>query len=221
MSHLEYWQTQSDVEHFRKWNGNYNTDFKNHTRAYIKKKRHETVLDCGAGLFSEYYGFKKDEINIKYTATEITQKFIDIGISAGIDVHECSIQRMPFKDKSYDVVLCHAVLNHQMDFKDGIDEMVRVAKKQVIITFFKPFLEEPSAQKELNISKNRFFVEEKEGVGVVVHRVLNEQGAPSCIYNFFSLHAIKKFLQEREYEYFFDQSHNTRFLFINKKQNGN
>ena len=56
---------------------------------------------------------------------------------------------MPFSDNYCDVLLCFAVMNHQEDFKEAIHEMVRVAKKEVIISFFKPFMEDPFVEKEI------------------------------------------------------------------------
>lgn len=53
----------------------------------------------------------------------------------------------PFKDKSWDTVFCTAVLEHQHNFKLAkilFDNMVRVAKKRVIIGWYTPPWEKPT-----------------------------------------------------------------------------
>ena len=80
MSYLSFWQENCSMEQIIRWCGDHNIAYKKEIRKYIKNKNYESVLDCGAAVFSEYYGFKEDKIDIKYTATEITKKFIDLGI---------------------------------------------------------------------------------------------------------------------------------------------
>jgi len=54
--------------------------------------------------------------------------------------------RLPFKDGEFDVVLCSEALEHMLDLPKSISEIVRVAKKTIIITV-------PKESKEL-IQKN-------------------------------------------------------------------
>jgi SAM-dependent methyltransferase len=139
--HLSFWQ-DLDVKAFNSWCGSPDTSVKASFRDDICKKGYKSVLDVGAGIFSEYYGFLADGHDIEYTATEITQKYIEIGEGSGIKVKYGSVEDLPFEDNSFDSILCNDVLNHQLSFQASISELLRVARHRVYISFFKPFLED-------------------------------------------------------------------------------
>lgn len=65
-----------------------------------------------------YHRFKKLE-NIEYTTTDLNSPL------AGIKADICS---MPFKDNSYDVILCNHVLEHILDDTKAMQELYRVLK---------------------------------------------------------------------------------------------
>ena len=64
------------MDDIKNWCGNYNLQWKRNIRDRIKQKKYSSVLDVGAGTCSEYYGFKNDNYEISYTATDITQKYV-------------------------------------------------------------------------------------------------------------------------------------------------
>jgi len=74
---LSYWQDTMPLEKVERLLGNYNVDFKTKNRKHIANCGYKTVLDIGAGVFSEFYGFKADGYKLDYTATEITPKYVD------------------------------------------------------------------------------------------------------------------------------------------------
>ena len=139
--HLSFWDHLS-INQFNQWCGSSDTPTKKYFRSDICKRGYKSVLDVGAGAFSEYYGFLSDGYNIDYTATEITKKYIKNGKDSGIKVEYGSVEDLPFKDNSFDSILCTAVLNHQLSFEQSISELIRVARQRVYISFFKPFLED-------------------------------------------------------------------------------
>ena len=199
--YLSFWQHDCNIYNFQKWCGNHDLEWKKWGREIIKSNNYKSVLDVGAGVYSEYYGFKNDNLDIAYTATEITDKFIDIGLKKEINVVKCGVQEMPFKDNSFDVVLCYDVINHQKNFRQPLRELVRVAHKEVIVSFFKPFLEEDAGKKELESCVNRFKIEAVPDVGYVLHRITNSENETTCIYNFFSKACIDRFLVENNMSY--------------------
>lgn len=52
----------------------------------------------------------------------------------GVEGTPCDIHQLPFGDAQFDVVTCSETLEHVTDPKQAIDELLRVAKKAVIIT---------------------------------------------------------------------------------------
>ena len=139
---LSGWQDEFSMDDIENWCGNHNLQWKRNIRDRIKQKKYSSVLDVGAGTCSEYYGFKNDNYEISYTATDITQKYVEYSRNKGIHIVQSDMENMPFDDESFDCCICSDVMTHQLDYRKSIIELLRVAKKEVIITFFKPFLED-------------------------------------------------------------------------------
>ncbi len=196
---LTFWEEDCNIEDFKQWCGSPDAGFKSFERNYIKQKNYKSVLDIGAGVYSEYHGFKKDKIDIDYTATEITEKFISLGKDQEINVVRAYSQDLPFEDNTFDAVLCYDILEHQLDFKESILEMYRVCKSDVIISFFKSFTEEARCREEVykNLVYDNFKVEKsKETEGVIVHRLINSDGNTSAVYHFYCYSEILNFLED-------------------------
>jgi len=140
--HLSYWQTNLDLQDFKEFCGDYNSPFKQEAREHVIKKGYDSILDVGAGVFSEYYGFKDAGYDIDYTATDITPKYVEYGKERGINVVQCHLESMPFEENSFECCYCFDVLNHQVEYETGIRELLRVTEKEVIISFFKGFEEQ-------------------------------------------------------------------------------
>lgn len=157
--HLSYWEEGVDVETFKKWCGDHNVPFKKECRDHVRKQQYKSLLDVGAGLFSEYFGFKEDNYKLDYTATEITPQYIKYGKDLGLKVVEADCNEMPFDDNQFDCCYCFNVLNHNLCYKQSIKEMLRVSKKEVIISFFKGFEEELTPEYLEQHKNNSYFVE--------------------------------------------------------------
>jgi len=97
-----------------------------------------TVLDvgCATGITYEYI----KPTGVKYTGFDFTEKFLTQArkLNPEIDVGHGSAFNLPFEDNSFDTSFCKAVLEHQhpKEYHLIVRELVRVAKKQVILAFF-------------------------------------------------------------------------------------
>ena len=176
---------------------------------HIIENKYKSLLDIGAGVYDEFYRFKKNNYPIDYQATEITDKFLDYGFSKDINVCYSNLEELPFPDESFDVVICYDVLNHQKSFRAGLKEIIRVTKYEAIVSFFKPFAEEEDAKKELERCKNKFNFSNQDGICLV--REKDKSKNTICIYSFFYINKIKAFLNENtnvEYQFFKIKSSN-------------
>ncbi len=52
----------------------------------------------------------------------------------GVTALSADVHALPFKDNAFDVVLCSETLEHVVDFNRAIEELIRVARKALIIT---------------------------------------------------------------------------------------
>lgn len=124
------------IEDFKLWTGDENVESKVYLRNYIIGKLYKSCLDCGAALCLEYTGFKNKNYNIEYQAIDTCEFFINEGLKKGIDIVYSSIEKIGKADKSIEIVYCRHVLEHLSGYKRALDEMIRVAKKEVIVIFF-------------------------------------------------------------------------------------
>ena len=69
----------------------------------------------------------------------ITKKFVDYNRLNGYNCIEADIYNLPFEENSFEYVVSLDVLNHQKSFQQPLFELIRVAKKTVIVSFFKDF----------------------------------------------------------------------------------
>jgi len=96
----------------------------------------DTVLDagCGEGSLSRMLAKK----GARVTGTDISEPNVanaqKLAVSEGLSIHfqTADLEKLPFPDNSFDVVVCSHVLEHIPDFDKGLQEIFRVAKKRVV-----------------------------------------------------------------------------------------
>ena len=65
---------------------------------------------------------------------------------------------------------------------------------EVLINFFKPFLEEERGQKEINDCVGRFKMDHDPENGIILHRMVNSNNQTTRIYTFFYFSKISEYL---------------------------
>jgi len=88
----------------------------------------ETVLDVGCGTALYAYLFRN------YKGIDPSKGMLD---ESSADVIKGVAEDLPFEDKSFDIVMSISAIHNFEDYKKGIAEMKRVAKKRIIITLLK------------------------------------------------------------------------------------
>lgn len=124
------------IKEFRAWIGGYDEQSKVHVRKYVASKGYGSILDCGSGLCSEFYGYIADEYPIKYKGIDSCLALVNENRSKGIDVEHFPLEAIGLQDSSFDVVFCRHVLEHLPYYDQAIPEMVRLASKEVVVVFF-------------------------------------------------------------------------------------
>lgn len=100
------------------------------------KKRIDSILDVGCGEGFTLSRFKNNGIGKKLEGIEYLQDAIDLGKKTypDIKITKGSIYELPYKDNSFDLVLCTEVLEHLEDPARGLRELARVSKKYLVIS---------------------------------------------------------------------------------------
>lgn len=112
-------------------------------RKIVRERACKSFLDTGAGLCAEYEGFKRDGYNIDYCGLEpcaalretALRRYVIQLVDDGLpDINTQGQQR-------WDCVHCRGVLEHlprRYDVLLSLSNMIRVARKCVLVSFFIP-----------------------------------------------------------------------------------
>src|SRR3989344_1022167 len=103
-------------------------------------KKGDKVLEIGCG--EGYYTKKILEITSDVTAIDISEKFLEKAKKyTRAKAHDyvcCPAEKIPFPDNSFDKVLMSEVIEHLLDWRDGVREIHRVLKPGGIVVISTP-----------------------------------------------------------------------------------
>jgi len=93
----------------------------------ISSSENATLLDVGCG--NGYFLKLASKRGFKTTGCDI----IDTKSFDHSEYFQCNIEKLPFDDNSFDLVICSHTLEHVVNFNLAITELKRIAKKQLCI----------------------------------------------------------------------------------------
>lgn len=96
----------------------------------------ESILDVGAGEGFTLARLSREKIGKKLEGIEYTKEAIDLGkkLHPEFLIKQGNIYDLPYKDNSFDLVISTEVLEHLDNPKVGLRELIRVAKKYILLT---------------------------------------------------------------------------------------
>ena len=91
-------------------------------------------IGCGTGLVGK---FLQNSGYLYYYGLDISEKMLEIAKSRGYrNLSIGSLQnKLPYEDDAYDVVFCVGVFTHGHVNSNGLDELIRIVKKDGFIIF--------------------------------------------------------------------------------------
>ena len=195
---LTIWQDHLDLSFMVKHGNKHCSEgeYKHNIASEIAGHNYKSVLDVGAGLGKMSKVFTNIDSKIKYTAVEITEKYVEYMKSKNIDCLHC-VDSIPLKDNSYDCVISFETINHQEDYKPLLNELLRIAKNKIYISFFKKFQEDVIVgSKDLSGKWNTY----ENECGLIEER--NQIGNETvCIYNFINKTKLFEYLDYLKLDY--------------------
>lgn len=136
--HEQWWTNNLSayIGQFESWLGDENAASRICARAHIKDLGYKSILDIPCGLCAEYFGYEKENMEIQYLGMDITVQLVNRGRALGIPVLLGNIEKIPCDDSSFDVCYARHILEHLPSYETALNELIRVAKKEVLVTFF-------------------------------------------------------------------------------------
>jgi 2-polyprenyl-3-methyl-5-hydroxy-6-metoxy-1,4-benzoquinol methylase len=96
----------------------------------------ETVLDVGCGEGFVLDRLHQEGIGKKLEGVDILDRAIEIGrkLHPHLTLKQGSIYNLPYKDNSFDLVICSEVLEHLDDPEKALREVIRVSKGYCLLS---------------------------------------------------------------------------------------
>lgn len=121
---------RNPIQRFLLWN------FFRHLVNLIASKNVDSILDVGCGEGFTLNRLKEKGIGKKLEGVEYLQAAIDLGKKSYPDIliKKGTIYELPYKDNSFDLVLCTEVLEHLKEPEVALKELIRVSKKYLVVS---------------------------------------------------------------------------------------
>jgi 2-polyprenyl-3-methyl-5-hydroxy-6-metoxy-1,4-benzoquinol methylase len=111
-------------------------NFFRHLVSLTAAKKVDSILDVGCGEGFTLNRLKEQGIGKQLEGLESSKDAIALGKKTYPDIKivQGSIYQLPYKDNSFDLVLCTEVLEHLEKPQDALKELVRVSKQYLVIS---------------------------------------------------------------------------------------
>lgn len=102
----------------------------------IKQLKPDSILDVGAGEGFVLEKLRVNKIGKKLEGIEYMDEAIELGKKTNpqVKIKKGDIYKLPYKDNSFDLIICTEVLEHLEDPKMALAELKRVTKKHLILS---------------------------------------------------------------------------------------
>jgi ubiquinone/menaquinone biosynthesis C-methylase UbiE len=120
----------------------------------IRDKGFKNVFDIPCCNCVMYEVLKKHIPDIDYYGADLTLQMIDVSEELfpelKFKLSRCYIQDMGFNDNAFEVVIARHIFEHIPDWKEAMQECLRIAGKYVYFVFYLP----PGKEEKINLCKN-------------------------------------------------------------------
>jgi 2-polyprenyl-3-methyl-5-hydroxy-6-metoxy-1,4-benzoquinol methylase len=102
----------------------------------LKPLNAKSILDAGCGEGFTMDKLLKEKVTSNIEGVEYSKEAIALGkkLYPSLTIRQGSVYNLPYKDRSFDLVICTEVLEHLKDPTKALKEMLRVTKKYLIIS---------------------------------------------------------------------------------------
>jgi ubiquinone/menaquinone biosynthesis C-methylase UbiE len=103
---------------------------------FLKSVKHTTILDAGCGEGFSLNRLKEAGIKAPMEGIDFDATAIKIGkkLFPDFKLKQGSVYKLPYKDNSFDIVLCNEVLEHLEEPEKALAELKRVTKSHLLLS---------------------------------------------------------------------------------------
>jgi ubiquinone/menaquinone biosynthesis C-methylase UbiE len=127
---------KKNLDEFANWWGNEGATSRVLARLHIIHKDYKSMLDVGCGFCTDFDALRRSIPGLEYKAIDISSNFVAAAVAKGICAEVARVQQIPYADCSIELVYARHLLEHLDAYEQALQEMVRVAGKEVMIVFF-------------------------------------------------------------------------------------
>lgn len=203
----KYEKNNNFIKTFTSWEGK--EEYKKILYQTLVNLECKSILNCGCGTGKDFITFKElfKSNEIKIQGIENSDFMVKKAEKLNLPVVKGDIRKINFNDNHFDASIVIDVFEHINDISIVLSELIRVSKKSIIISFFKPPIEENTTlilNKHINnrdkrekctLTKDQLFITENPGWRGGFTR--------GCFYNYHNKNIIEKWLScnEKIYEH--------------------
>lgn len=118
------------------WLGGHSAMTRAVMREHVMQRGYHSLLDVGCGPAIDREGFANLRYPLDYHGVDQCEMFVHKARERNLQVQVSTTDALPFPDLFFDVSYCRHVLEHLPEPEPTLAEMIRVAKCEVIVTFF-------------------------------------------------------------------------------------
>ncbi len=102
----------------------------------IKNLHATRILDVGCGEGFTLQRLRKENIGKHLEGVDTLETAIEIGkkLHPHLTLRKGNIYKLPYKDNSFDIVICSEVLEHLENPEKALQELIRVSKKHIVLS---------------------------------------------------------------------------------------
>ena len=111
-------------------------NFLNSVVKTIRPLNIDSVLDVGCGEGFTLHRLSKEKIGKEFEGVEADETAIALGkkLYPRLTIKKGDIYKLPFKDNSFDLVVCTEVLEHLDNPRKAYKELIRVCRKYILLS---------------------------------------------------------------------------------------
>lgn len=130
---------KAQLDEFKGWVGDASAPSKVYMANYLKEvndSSYRTLLDAGCGNATFYHTLQQEKVALEYTGADSCVYFVEENRKHGITMIQTDIRKIPVEDKTSDIVFSRHTFEHQPNVDIILNELIRVAKKEMCHIFF-------------------------------------------------------------------------------------